>query len=75
MAILVLGGGWQQLPAILKAREMGLRVMLPIIWRVRREGGRSVFIWSAPEIGKRFLLLPEARLWMACWLLLRIRQN
>ena len=28
MAILVLGGGWQQLPAIRKAREMGLRVIV-----------------------------------------------
>lgn len=28
MTILVLGGGWQQLPAIRKAREMGLRVIV-----------------------------------------------
>ena len=51
MTILVLGGDWQQLPAIRKACEMGLRVMLPIIWRVRREGGRSVLSGQHQRLG------------------------
>lgn len=52
MTILVLGGGWQQLPAIRKAREMGLRVIVADYLESAPGRRRIGFIWSAPEIGK-----------------------